>query len=478
MSRKGLTLSERIERPASVTCCVDGHKCAPAWLQNGRNWQPYATGVIGSQPRLGNRVVRSSPVAFDEIERAVVDMRERFLSIGEHISGLLSTLTQQIDTAPPGARASINSAAEQISRTQQKLRLQMTNLPTHPEERYQIMRSLLQAQSGALQQLSIIVQQFTPQVDLAPRDRRDGLSSLSMSDDDYDWPPAPRGVVQPLPSERYAPPPRRLARKAKPPGRPANRSPARSERGATMMAIVGSRMLAGVAFLVVVALAGYSYFPDFGNRQGKRRVEPVTTTASIGEEVKKDQTALEETPALSTRDLRARGQPAAEAPTDTAAAVETAALPQRTLTLPGIATTDPGTSLTAATNLVSPFPGMPRTRDPAPVEQGSTTQVLAATKPSAATADGESVPDAPPQFVAVVFTHQDREAALDAFSDLRQRFPNVLARRKAEAQPIEIADKGVWHRLVVLPAGTRQNAVGVCDRLEQAGYDRCWVKAY
>ena len=123
-----------------------------------------------------------------------------------------------------------------------------------------------------------------------------------------------------------------------------------------MMAIVGSRMLAGVAFLVVVALAGYSYFPDFGHRQGKRRSEPVTTTASIGEEVKKDQTALEETPALPSRGLRTRGQPAAEAPADTEAAVETAALPQRTQTLPGIATTDPGTSMTSATNLLSPFP--------------------------------------------------------------------------------------------------------------------------
>ena len=175
---------------------------------------------IGSQPRLGNRVVRSSnPVAFDDMERAVVDMRERFLSIGEHISGLLSTLTQQIDTAPPAARASINSAAQQIARTQQKLRLQMTNLPTHPEERYQIMRSLLQAQSGALQQLSIIVQQFTPQYD-----QRDGLASLSLSDNDYDYdlpPPAPRGVIQPLPNEHYAPPTRRAARKAKPPPLPA-----------------------------------------------------------------------------------------------------------------------------------------------------------------------------------------------------------------------------------------------------------------
>lgn len=423
-------------------------------------------------------MVRSSnPVAFDEMERAVVDMRERFLSIGEHISGLLSTLTQQIDTAPPAARASINSAAEQIARTQQKLRLQMTNLPTHPEERYQIMRSLLQAQSGALQQLSIIVQQFTPQ-----HDQRDGLASLSMSgnDYDYDWPPpAPRGVIQPLPNEHYAPPSRRAPRKAKPPPLPAKRPPSEQRmRGATMVAIVSSRLLAGLAFMVVAAVVAYSYFPDLGNLQGKRRVEPVAITV-IGAEARKDQAALGETPALPPRGLRTRAQPAAEAPSEPAAAVETAALPQRTQVLPDIATTDPGTSVTAGSNLLSPFPGMPRARDPAPVvEQRSAPQVLVTTKPSIAAADSDAVPEAPPQFVAVVFTHQDRGAALDAFTELRERYPNVLAKRKVEAQPIEIADKGVWHRLVVLPAGTRQNAVGVCDRLGAAGYDRCWVKTY
>jgi hypothetical protein len=428
-------------------------------------------------------------VAFDEMERAVIDMRERFLSIGEHISGLLSTLTQQIDTAPLAARASINSAADQIARTQHKLRLQMTNLPSHPEERYQIMRSLLQAQSGALQQLSIIVQQFTPQVDLFPRDQRDGLSSLSESDDDYEWPPAPRGVIQPLPNEHYAPPTQRMvARQAKPPGRPApprppalpRAPPAQPARGARMAAIVGSRMLAGLAVVVVAAVAAYAYFPDFGFRPGKRRVEPIVikTTARTGEEVAKDQTPLEEAPNLPARGLRTRAQPAAEAPSEPVAAVETAALPQRTQPLPTIVTTDPGLSVTVGSNLLAPFP-VARARDPAPLpEQSGPTQVLAAARPSVVAADSETAPDAPPQFVAVVFTHQDRDAALDAFTELRDRYPNVLARRKAEAQPIEIGDKGVWHRLVVLPAGTRQSALGVCDRLGAAGYDRCWVKTY
>ena len=247
-----------------------------------------------------------------------------------------------------------------------------------------------------------------------------------------------------------------------------------------MAAIVGSRMLAGLAVVVVAAVAAYAYFPDFGYRPGKRRVEPIVikTTARTGEEVAKDQTALEEAPPLPPRGSRTRAQFAAEAPSETAAAVETAALPQRTQTLPVIVTTDPGLSVTVGSNLLSPFP-VARARDPAPLaEQVGTTQVLAATKPSAAAADSEAAAEAPPQFVAVVFTHQDPEAALDAFTQLRERYPTVLARRKAEAQPIEIGDKGIWHRLVVLPAGTRQSAAGVCDRLGAAGYDRCWVKTY
>ena len=436
---------------------------------------------IGSKPRLGNRVVRSSsPVAFDDMERAVVDMRERFLSIGEHITGLLSTLTQQIDTAPLAARASINSAAEQIARTQQKLRLQMTNLPTHPEERYQIMRSLLQAQSGALQQLSIIVQQFTPHVD-SPR--REGLATLS--DNDYEWPPVPRGVVQPIGHNYYPPPLRRVARPVQPPALPASRPSKRRARGTTIVA-VGSRVVAGLAFMAAAAVVAYSYFPDIGNRPGKPKVEPVkivTTTARPGADVKKkDQEPVEEPSALPSRGLPQRALPAAEAP-EAAATVETGALPQtlpqRTQALRDIATTDRGPSMTGGSSPLYPFPGMQRTRDPAPaVEQVSPAQVLAATKPVAAAAEADALVEAPAQFVAVVFTHQDREAALDAFTDLRERYPNVLAKRKGEAQPIEIGDKGVWHRLVVLPAGSRQSATGLCDRLGAAGYDRCWVKAY
>jgi hypothetical protein len=78
----------------------------------------------------------------------------------------------------------------------------------------------------------------------------------------------------------------------------------------------------------------------------------------------------------------------------------------------------------------------------------------------------------------VVSTHRDKDAALDAFADLQSRYPGVLGQRKAEAQPIEIGDKGTWHRVVILPSGPRTSASGVCDQLYAAGFDRCWVKPY
>jgi hypothetical protein len=78
----------------------------------------------------------------------------------------------------------------------------------------------------------------------------------------------------------------------------------------------------------------------------------------------------------------------------------------------------------------------------------------------------------------VVFTHREPDSAIRAFAELQQRHPRLLARRKGEAQPVEIAEKGIWHRMVVLPAGPRQSADSLCDQLQAEGYDRCWVKPY
>ena len=428
-----------------------------------------------------------SPTSFDELERAVVDMRERFLSIGEHIAGLLHSLTLQIDSAPRATRASISSAADQIARTQQQLRLQMANLPANPEERYQLMRSLLQAQGGALQQLSIIVQQQTPQPIAFPPNGGAGPGDLFPAEADYDWTTAPRGAAMAghaladehfdylmhdgAPGRRPAQLQPHQARPGQPrPNRPAKTRPARPRKGATAMAIVSSRMLAVVGLILVAAVLAYLYFPLSDDRRA-RGGSRSTAIAAVDPKATQEPARLPDVPTATAAKPRFIARLPAEEPAGEPAATTGSALPARIERLAERGTDEP----TASTTALPPWTGAPRPRTPA---AGAELTVSAA-KPSAAV-ESEAAPaePSPPRFVAVVFTHQDQAAALDAFTDLRQRYPALLARRKAEAQPVEVADKGTWHRLVVLPAGSRQTAAGLCDRLQAAGYDRCWVKTY
>jgi hypothetical protein len=81
------------------------------------------------------------------------------------------------------------------------------------------------------------------------------------------------------------------------------------------------------------------------------------------------------------------------------------------------------------------------------------------------------------EFVPVVFTHQDHATVMRALADLQRQYPTLLNNRKGEVQPVDLGRKGIWHRLVFLPAGTRQQATRLCDQLMAEGYDRCWVKA-
>jgi hypothetical protein len=82
------------------------------------------------------------------------------------------------------------------------------------------------------------------------------------------------------------------------------------------------------------------------------------------------------------------------------------------------------------------------------------------------------------RFVPVLFTHRDHATAMRALTDLKQQYPNLLIGRQGEVQPVDLGKKGIWHRLVLLPAGPRPEAASLCDQLAAKGYDRCWVKAY
>jgi hypothetical protein len=77
-----------------------------------------------------------------------------------------------------------------------------------------------------------------------------------------------------------------------------------------------------------------------------------------------------------------------------------------------------------------------------------------------------------------VFTHKDQTTAIRTLADLRQQHPKLLIHRQGDIQPVDLGKKGIWYRLVFLPAGSRLEATKLCDQLMTEGYDRCWVKAY
>jgi hypothetical protein len=99
--------------------------------------------------------------------------------------------------------------------------------------------------------------------------------------------------------------------------------------------------------------------------------------------------------------------------------------------------------------------------------------------PSAPATDNAAIArGANENFVPVVFTDKDQAKVLRTFAALQVRYPTLLSSRRAETQPVDLGQKGIWHRLIVLPPGSRQSALDFCDQLLAAGYDRCWVKGY
>jgi hypothetical protein len=120
-------------------------------------------------------------------------------------------------------------------------------------------------------------------------------------------------------------------------------------------------------------------------------------------------------------------------------------------------------------SMASPSPGLAARPLPSPLPSAP-----AADRPdTVAIARG-----ADEHFVPVVFTGKDQATVLRTFAALQIRYPTLLSPRRAETQPIDLGQKGIWHRLVVLPPGPRQSALNFCDQLLAAGYEQCWVKGY
>lgn len=71
-----------------------------------------------------------------------------------------------------------------------------------------------------------------------------------------------------------------------------------------------------------------------------------------------------------------------------------------------------------------------------------------------------------------------RMEALKQFADLQQKYAGQLGSKTPDVQEANLGTKGNFHRLVVGPPGSRQQATQLCSDLKAAGYASCWVKSY
>lgn len=68
--------------------------------------------------------------------------------------------------------------------------------------------------------------------------------------------------------------------------------------------------------------------------------------------------------------------------------------------------------------------------------------------------------------------------ALKQFADMQQKFGTTLANKTPEVREANLGEKGTYHRLLVGPPGSREQAGQLCSELKAAGYGSCWVTAY
>lgn len=71
-----------------------------------------------------------------------------------------------------------------------------------------------------------------------------------------------------------------------------------------------------------------------------------------------------------------------------------------------------------------------------------------------------------------------RMTALKRFADMQQKYGTVLSGKTPDVAEADLGAKGAYHRLVVGPPASRQQASALCSELKAQGYTDCWVTAY
>lgn len=163
------------------------------------------------------------------------------------------------------------------------------------------------------------------------------------------------------------------------------------------------------------------------------------------------------------------------------------AAPQKPVTIAKASVSDAKASVSDATGSIE-------SEAPAPVTPKPAVKKVAAAKPEvandaytgSASAGAASAPVTAPSgangYVAVLASvprsDSSRMTALKRFADMQQKYGTVLNGKTPDVAEANLGEKGAYHRLVVGPPASRQQASALCTELKAQGYNDCWVTAY
>jgi hypothetical protein len=355
----------------------------------------------------------------EELERALASMRAGFLSGSSQIAAGIGALQEHLAQAPQGERERVGAAVAQIVSTQERLIAQIERLPATAWERFKIMVGILKAQQAILDDLGALVKAY-----VLPRQLQ-GLSATAASADK-----AAAAAAEPPPAILSKPSPPQRRRVAEP-------EPERDRRGTGFK---------GLAAMIVAAVI-LSLVP----RETKLQDMAARLAQLIG-------MGGESAPAGSAK-TEADAEPPKTPPSDP----RVARVPKE----------DDGSE--------APDTSPPPTGDKVADANAAGKERIALVQPPNKRGPAPRSPPPGPrqeQFVPVLFTHRDQSTVAQTMNELQQQYPKLLMERKGEIHAVDMGRKGVWHRLVVLPAASRPEATRLCEELMAEGYDRCWVKVY
>jgi SPOR domain len=377
-------------------------------------------------------------------------MRARFVAVSEEIAKDLLLLTSRIDEEPAAERASQLAAAKEIDAAQERLRIEVNQLAGPLQRRVAKMQSVLQVQQVVQLQLVGIVKRHSPSTSLQAK-LEERFAEIAQQQLPARVPRYPSEEVRPAHEpvtirrgQEHAPNVRSTADLSlNQNSKTAEMLPASMPLAAIVKAVVSLPLLFCLMLVAALGLVvSYTSLPRDSHQQ-QMAAEPVLREPHAGGIP----------PMPSPRGARIREQPAATRAEDPLPALQVPAPLSRRPPAPNDSSN-------------GRQPGVPAT----PAPQSSLTP--ASNPPPTALSNGAE------RFVPVVFTHKEKGPALRAFAELQRKYPEVLTHRQSQLQSMDTGKNGIWYRLVVLPAGSRQEASEFCGRLEAAGYERCWVKAY